>query len=223
MRPMILSSVVATFLAMPALATELWIGIDASDSAPLFLENDVAARAGQTVAAAVLPLGPGDQVFLRSFGEAGVSEKQVHVNITMAGRTRPETVARELSKVFGSFPELVAQGKLKIEGQTNVMGFLERIGPLLDCKGTPTTIIIFTDGIEWSQAITGRELINGAALPSPSGRILEGCHVEFWGVGQQQKKFGNDDRWYPTLKSAWGVWMDEAGAASFRAFASYSR
>lgn len=223
MRKLLLASVAASMLAPAANAAEVWIGIDASDSVPLFLEDDVAARAGQTVAASVWNLDADDKIFLRSFGEAGVSETQVHVNITIAGRTRPKAVARDLSNAFASFPELVRQEKLTVESRTNVMGWLERIGPMLNCDEEPTTVLIFSDGIEWSQAITGRELIDGAPLPSPSGRILEGCDVEFWGVGQQQKKFGNDDRWYPILKSAWSVWMDDAGAASFRAFASYSR
>jgi len=223
MRTMVFASVLASLMATASTADEIWAAVDTSDSVPLFLEDDVAARAGRTIADAVRKLGPGDKVFLRSFGEAGVSETQIHVNIEMAGRTRPQNVARDIEQLFGSLPELVRQGKLKVEHRTNVMGWLERVGPMLNCREEPTKLIVATDAIEWSEAIKGSELLQGAPLPPPSGRILEGCEVEFWGVGQQQKKFGNDDRWYPILKSAWTVWMDAAGAASFKAYADYSR
>lgn len=223
MRMTIFAAIVVAVTGAPVAAAELWAAVDTSDSVPLFLEADIAARAGQTVANAVRDLGPGDKVFLRSFGEAGVSETQLHINIRMAGRTRPPAVARDIAQLFGSFPGLVEQGKLKVEHRTNVMGWLERVGPTLNCREEPTTLLVMTDAIEWSEAIKGSELLQGAPLPPPSGPILEGCHVEFWGVGQQQKKFGNDDRWYPILKSAWTIWMDAAGVASFKAYADYSR
>jgi hypothetical protein len=141
----------------------------------------------------------------------------------MAGRTRPPAVARDIEQLFASFPEMLRQGKLKVEYRTNVMGWLERVGPSLNCLEEPTTLLVMTDAIEWSEAIKGSELLQGAPLPPPSGSILEGCHVVFWGVGQQQKKFGNDDRWFPILNSAWSVWMEAAGATSFKAHADYSR
>jgi hypothetical protein len=213
----------AALTGAPVAADELWAAVDTSDSVPLFLEDDLAARAGQTVADAVRKLGPGDKVFLRSFGEAGVSETQLHINIRMAGRTRPPAVARDIEQLFASFPEMLRQGKLKVEYRTNVMGWLERVGPSLNCLEEPTTLLVMTDAIEWSEAIKGSELLQGAPLPPPSGSILEGCHVVFWGVGQQQKKFGNDDRWFPILNSAWSVWMEAAGATSFKAHADYSR
>lgn len=223
MRKMVLSSVASILMATASGAAEIWGVVDFSDSVPILLEDDIATRAGRTLAGAVRDLGPGDKVFLRSFGEAGVSETQIHVNIRMAGRTRPQKVARDIEQFFGSLPELVQQGKLKVEYRTNVMGWLERVGPTLNCRDEPTKLIIFTDAIEWSASIKGSELLQGTPLPPPSGRILEGCEVEFWGVGQQQKKYGNDDRWYPILKASWKVYMEQAGAASFDAYADYSR
>lgn len=223
MRNMISTLALVMSMATSSLADEVWIAVDTSDSFPLLLEDDVALRAGQTVAESIRVLKAKDEVFLRSFGEAGVSATQIHINARIGGRVKPQAAARDIQKLFASLPELVRQGTMTIEKRTNVMGWLERIGPLLNCQDTPTRVIVFTDAIEWSSAIKGSELLQGAPLPSPSGKILDGCHVEFWGVGQQQKKFGNDDRWYPILKAAWEPFMQQAGAASFKAYADFSR
>ena len=223
MRSVVFGLMASFMMAVSAIADELWVAFDLSDSSPLLLEDAAAMRGGVTVAEAIRSLKRGDTVFLRSFGEAGVSEQQINLTIRLVGNNRPKKVARDVQAFIASLPELTRKGTLKLEHRTNVMGWLERAGPTLNCQSTPTRVIALTDGIEWSGAIRGDQLLSGAPLPPPSGAILEGCLVEFWGVGQQQKKFGNDDRWYPILRKSWTAYMADAGAAKFVAYAKYSR
>lgn len=201
----------------------LWIAVDTSGSAPLFAEPPAASQAGRTASQAIRELGPGDHLRILSFGEAGVSGTQIDISITMRGQHRPDTVAPVIEQIFSDFPVLVENGDLRVEGQTNLLDWFERIGPMLNCQAEPTTLLIFTDAIEFSAAIDGNDLIAGVPLPAPSGRILEGCHVVFWGVGQQQTQYGNDGAWYPTLRSTWAVYTRQAGVASFAAYANYGR
>ena len=222
MRKIILAALATTFLASPA-AAELWVGLDTSDSAPLFLEDNQAAAAGETVAAAIRDLNRGDRIRILSFGESGVSNRQIDLTVELSSRNRPELIAGQVQTIIASLPQRTRDGQLHLETQTNAVGFLERIGPLLDCQNEPTTVLLMTDGIEWSTAVTGRELLQGAPLPAPSGPILQGCHVVFWGLGQQQRGFGHDDSWYPILRTAWADFMRQAGVASFDAYGEYKR
>lgn len=222
MRKLILAALATSYLT-PVTAAELWVGIDMSDSAPLLLEHDQAAAAAETIARAIRGLERGDRVRILSFGESGVSDRQIDITIKLSSRNRPELIASQVQAIIASLPQRARDGQLHIESQTNAVGFLERIGPLLNCENEPTMLLVMTDGIEWSSAVTGKELLQGAALQEPSGPILQDCHVVFWGLGQQQRGFGHDDSWYPLLRSTWTDFMGQAGAASFAAYGEYKR
>jgi len=207
----------------PAQAAELWVGLDMSDSAPLLLEDAQAAAAGETIAAAIQGLERGDLVRIISFGESGVSDRQIDLTVELNGRNPPEVIAPQVQTLIASLPQRARDGQLHMETQTNAMGFLERIGPLLNCQTEPTALLVMTDGIEWSASISGEGLLAGEPLPSPSGSILEGCAVIFWGLGQQRREYNHDDGWYPILRTAWSTYMNEAGVASFSAYGEYKR
>ncbi|PJN94176.1 hypothetical protein CNY89_16055, partial [Amaricoccus sp. HAR-UPW-R2A-40] len=172
MRSLVLASTTALTIATGAFGAELWVGFDLSDSSPLLNEDTVALSAGTMVATAVRSMQRGDAVMLRSFGEAGVSEQQINITINLTGQQRPDRIAAELETLIASLPERARQGQLQLEGRTNLMGWLERVGPTLNCNATPTKVIVLTDGIEWSDAIQGDDLLQGAPLPAPSGAIL---------------------------------------------------
>jgi hypothetical protein len=219
---MVLAALVAAGLTS-AQAGELWVGLDMSDSAPLLLEDAQAAAAGETIAAAIEGLERGDLIRIISFGESGVSDRQIDLTVELSGRNRPEVIAPQVQALISSLPQRARDGRLRLEGQTNVMGFLERIGPLLNCQDEPTSLLVMTDGIEWSAAITGEGLLAGEPLPPPSGPILQGCTVTFWGLGQQRREYSHDDGWYPILRAAWATYMDQAGVAAFAAYGEYKR
>lgn len=220
---MLFSALLASVSMAPAMADELWVGIDMSDSAPLLLEDIQAAAAAETIADEIRQLERGDLVRIISFGESGVTDRQIDFSIELSGRNRPAAIAEQFLELIASLPQRTRDGQLHTESQTNAMGFLERIGPLLNCQSVPTTLLVMTDGIEWSTAITGEGLLAGQPLPPPSGPILQGCAVTFWGLGQQRREFGHDDGWYPILRAAWSTYMDQAGVAEFAAFGEYKR
>lgn len=222
MRRTFLAALAATTLTT-ADAAELWVGLDMSDSAPLLLEDEQAGAAGITIAEAIRHLERGDRIRILSFGESGVTGRQIDLTIDLSSRNRPEVIAPQVQDLISSLPERARAGDLRLEGQTNAVGFIERIGPLLDCQTMPTTLLMMTDGIEWSTAVTGRELLEGSPLPSPSGAILSGCNVVFWGLGQQQRGYGHDDAWYVILRKVWSDYMTQAGVASFAAYGEYRR
>lgn len=206
-----------------AKADTLVIGIDLSDSSPLTLEDAAAARAGKTAASKIETMKRGDTIMLRSFGLPGVTKTQIHETVKITGRYRVNVAMNQIESFIASLPKLVRDGKISIENRTNAIGWLERSGPTLECRNETTNVLMLSDGIEWSEGIKGSQILKGTPLPPPSMKILDGCHVEMWGMGQQQRKFGNDDRWYPVLRKTWTQFMNEAGVASFKGYAVYSR
>lgn len=223
MKKVFMAAIMAATSLTPVSAAELIIGIDLSDSSPLTLEDAVAKRAAKTVALAASKMKRGDIIKLRSFGEPGVSETQIHETVKLTGRKRASKVAKQVQTFIASLPQLVRDGKIRIENRTNALGWLELTGPVFECSSSGRDrMMILSDGIEWSGTIKGQQLLEGAPLPPPSHNLLSGCRVEMWGVGQQQRKFGNDARWYPILRKSWKTYMELAGVASFEAYGVYS-
>lgn len=217
----ILAALAVILSLMPAYAADLMIALDLSDSMPIVVEERVAKRASSTIANKIHKMDRGDTIMIRSFGFAGASEQQINENLKITGRRNPARAAKQVGGFIAALPNLVRDGKINVETQTNITGWLEMVGPTICPDGT--TILVMSDAIEWSANVTGKDLIQGADLPEPSYSFLEGCKVEFWGVGQQIRKFGTDPAWYPTLRKAWSKYMELAGASDFRAYGVYSR
>lgn len=199
-------------------------GFDISDSGPLTGTKNIARDAGKTVQKIVSDLEPGDDVWLRSIGFAGAAEAQIKIDVTLGrkARSRPDRIAPALGKLVASFPDRVARGELQVQTRTNIIGFLEALAPSLNCQRVDTRIVLFTDGIEWSTQVKGSDLLTGKTdLPAPSAKILAGCTVEMRGVGQLAKKFRTDSRWFPLLRAQWTRFFEEAGVASFKAYAAF--
>ncbi len=197
---------------------------DISDSAPVAVDQNIARSAGNTVEAIVANLDPGDRVKLRSLGAAGVAALQINVNVTLGrkARVRPDRIAPAIGALVRSFPMRVRRGDLKIQVRTNIIGFVEAMAPSLDCENSANRIVIFSDGVEWSTLVNGKELVTGKAdLPPPSGPILKGCIVEMRGLGQQTNKLGTDSRWFPLLRRQWARFFQAAGVARFNAYAEF--
>ena len=196
---------------------------DMSDSYLVAVHDRSAQAAGAVVADDIAALSVGDAVWLRSFGLAGVMDREINVTVTLGSRVqeRPRRIAPEIGNLIASIPERVRGGQLTVQNRTNIIGFLDAIGASLDCRTRPTTLVLFTDGIEWSTQVRGDELLAGtASLPAPSGRFLEGCHVEMRGLGQVSDTT-TDSRWFPILRDQWAAFFEAAGVASFRAYATF--
>ncbi len=197
---------------------------DISDSAPVAINPNIARSAGNYVQEYILGMKPGDVVKIRTLGTAGVAAQQVYINAKLGKKanSRPRRIAPQIGKLVRSLPQRVKSGAIKIQHRTNIMGFLEALGPSLDCQKSPTTIVIFSDGIEWSSQVNGNELLSGKKeLPAPSGLILKGCIVEMRGLGQQNIRLGTDSRWFPLLRTQWKKFFTAAGVSRFAAYAEF--
>jgi hypothetical protein len=209
----------------PLAAEEVHIfGIDISDSVPVTVNRNIAMSAGTLVENRVARLQPGDEVKIRSFGAASVANDQINIRVVLGrkARERAERVAPALGDFVRSLPDLVESGKITLQTNTNIIGFVEAMAPTLDCQAQQTHLVLFTDAIEWSSQAIGNDILAGTAnLPPPSGQILKGCIVEMRGVGQLAAKFRTDSRWFPILREQWRTFFEAAGVAQFSAFATY--
>lgn len=204
--------------------TRLLFAPDMSDSFAVTVHAHVARAAGNLVEREIMALSPGDEVRILSFGEAGISQREIDVSVALSRRAqaRPRRIAPVMATLIRSIPERVEAGQLRVQSRTNIVGFLEALAPSLACADQRTRLIIFTDGIEWSTHVRGDELLAGTAdLPSPSGRILEGCEVVMRGLGQVVRDQNTDSRWFPVLRQKWAVFFDAAGVRSFSAYAEF--
>jgi len=197
---------------------------DMSDSAPVAIDPNVANSAGNYVQSYIQRMNPGDRIKIRTLGTAGVVAQQVYINVSLGknANTRPRRIAPQIGNLVRSLPELVRRGEISIQNRTNIIGFLEALGSSLDCQKTPTTIVIFSDGIEWSTQVRGDDLLSGNQnLPAPSGQVLKACEVEIRGLGQQNSGLVTDSRWFPLLKSQWTKFFTSAGVSRFAAYAEF--
>ena len=198
--------------------------LDGSDSVPLLVNQAIANMAANTVRSRISALSPGDIVWLRSLGDAGEANPLIRLNVTLSRKAkyRPQRMAKAVGSLVSSLPARVQSGQIDTQTSTNIIGFLERLAPSLDCHAKVTHLTLFTDGIEWSNRLRGQDLLSGKVdLPPPSGPIFEGCHVEMRGLGQLTRSLGTDSRWYPLLRNKWSAFFKAAGARSFKAYAAY--
>jgi hypothetical protein len=208
--------------ALPVNARELVIGLDISDSAPLAVNQNVANIAADLVRLRIARLKMGDKIRIRSLGTYGVASRVIYANIRLGRKARPRKVAVRLANIIRALPVLVRKGRIRLQSETNIIGFLETIAPSLDCKSSQATLLILSDGIEHSSLISQRDLLSGAKkLPEPSGRILKACSLEMRGLGQQRQSLKSSARWFSMLKKQWQGFARAAGASSFKAYAEY--
>ncbi len=218
----LLSAVWLSAASVPTSAKDLIIGIDISDSAPIAMEKHIADRAAKLASSRIAAMKRGDSVKIRSLGLYGTAAQTIYMNARLSRKARPHKVARNIHQLIRSLPSLAKKGRIKLQTETNIIGFLEVVAPSLDCKTTPTTILILSDSIEHSAYISGRELLSGKKqLPSPSGPILAGCTLEMRGMAQQHKKLKSDPRWFARLRKNWARFAKSAGVSRFKAYAEY--
>ena len=197
---------------------------DISDSAPVAINLNVARSAGNYVRSFISGMRPGDTIKIRSLGTAGVVPRQLYINAKLGKKanTRPRRIAPQIGNLVRSLPQRVKSGEIQIQHRTNIIGFLEALGPSLNCQKVRTTIVIFSDGIEWSTQVRGDDLLSGKKeLPAPSGPILKDCIVEIRGLGQQNIRLGTDSRWFPLLRTQWTKFFTAAGVSRFTAYAEF--
>ena len=198
--------------------------IDMSTSAAPAVDAFAAKSAGNYIEKFIKSMKPGDRVKVHTLGRAGIVSQQIYINVILGKKsgTRPRRVASALAKLIRSLPQLVKNKKIKLQPSTNIIGFVETLAPSLDCENKVTTIVIFSDGIEWSEQVNGNDLLAGKIdLPPASGSILRGCHVEIRGLGEQNSNLGTNNAWFVLLRKQWTAFFKSAGVASFKAYAQF--
>jgi hypothetical protein len=210
-----LLSGIAAGQARAAAAGVTIIGLDISDSAPLALSQAIANKVAGTIEAHIRDLPPGHRIRILSMGDSGVAKREIDYRqeIGTKARSKARIVAQDIGARIRSIPGMVKAGKLSQQTSTNLVEFLHSLKSL-DCHAEQVNVILVTDGIEWSSRVDGRQIIAGTAkIPAPSGRVLDGCSVDMYGVGQQRGDW-NSDGLYDRLEPQWRAFLEEAGASA---------
>ena len=191
-------------------ASRVVIGIDLSKSNPITEDPQFAAKVGARVAGIISRLGFASEVHVRTFGTFDASANPFYYDTMISARSRPEAVASDVERLIAGTPALVASGKWKTQGRTNILAFLDNVSRSEGCGGLPTTIILATDGIEDSQFARLDDADDH--LPDPDGRPFAGCvDLQILGLGEGTRSPIKTAR----LRAEWMRWARAAGFAHF--------
>lgn len=200
------------------------IGVDISGSSTFTSEQHSADEAGRYVSDYVLGLEslPHD-LMLVSLGDAGLAQRAIDVRVTLTNRraTKPRRMGPQFGGYVSALPQLMENGQLQADDSTSLLSFLRSLEPV--CAAGNTAVILFTDGIEWSNEVQGRGFLDGRVdLPMPQRPFLQGCSVEMHGIGQLragQNAAGLEERLIPI----WTDWLHAAGADPVKVTGSFFR
>lgn len=190
--------------AGPAQAKTLTIGLDVSASNPVVGSPSFAKAAGAHAGKAVAALAPGDTVVLRVIGDRRVENARSET-ITITRRMPAAMAGRKIGAYIAALPaRLQGDG----QGETSIIAWFT----LNDFKcAEDGAVIVYTDGVENSEVISGDRFLAGRPLPKPEARNLNGCAVSMIGVGQSAQ--GEIPlKTITRMTSAWAAWLKAAGA-----------
>jgi hypothetical protein len=186
------------------------IGIDLSSSSPLTKYPAFAAKVANRVAGVVRNLGFASEVHVRTFGSFDPTANAYYYDAQISTRRRPEAVANDVQRLIAGTPELVARGRWRVQGRTNILAFLDTVARSQGCAGLPTIVVLASDGIEDSQF--ARLDDPSDHLPDPDGRPFAGCvGLSILGLGVGTNSPIKTAR----LRYEWMRWAQAAGFARF--------
>lgn len=186
------------------------IGLDLSKSNPLVSDEGYAARAGARAASEIVALPPRSRVMLRTFGSYDGSANGLKVDQVISSHARPEAVAQGVATLIANVPKLVHEGKLKAQGKTNIVPFLDTMAEVVDCDASDVHVVLLTDGFEDSEY--ARLTRRGGKLPAPQTANYKGCdELLILGLGQG----GGSPSATRHLREEWRVYAAKAGFRHF--------
>lgn len=194
----------------PAKPQTFVIGLDLSKSNPLISDDGYAARAGARAAKEIVALPPRSRVMLRTFGSYDGSANGLKVDQVISSHARPDAVAQGVAALIANVPKLVREGKLKAQGTTNIVPFLDTMAEVVDCGASDVHVVLLTDGFEDSEyaKLTRR----GGKLPAPEKAAYEGCdELLILGLGQG----GGSPSATVHLRKEWQAYAAKAGFRNF--------
>lgn len=188
------------------------IGVDLSRSNPLIDDEAFARKVAARISPIIRGLAPRSRVTLRSFGAYdSASNATLSLDVVIAPKTaRAEDIAVLIDGVVGGIPKMIREGRLRAQGSTNILPFLDNVATNTDCRAMPTMVILASDGVEDSRIVNMTR--RNATLPLPSVAPFPGCEeLVILGVGR-----GLDDpRATERLRNEWGLWARAAGFKRF--------
>ena len=212
---------VVVYVALPYLTSkppsvsrkprEIVIGLDLSKSNPLTVDAKFAAKVAARVAPMIEALRLRDEIKLRTLGTFDPREQPLHIDQVITTDNLPEDSARIVRGVIAGVPTLIQRGTLKAQDSTNIVGFLDNMAQVIDCKKHEVTIILASDGIEESEE--ARLTAQSAMLPKPKSQIFRGCKsLQILGLGVGEKSPALVAR----LREQWAAWAEAAGFKEFQ-------
>lgn len=189
--------------------THFVVGIDLSQSNVLVTDENFARKVADRIRPMIEGLAPRSIVTLRTFGTYAGSQNVLRVDRTISARNRPEDVATLVHGIIAGVPQLVREGRVRSQGYTNILAFLENTSQLVNCRRYEVIVVLATDGVEDSDYV--RLQNTNAHLPEPD-RMFRGCdELYMFGIGQGQGSPANTTR----LRREWDQWADTAGFRRF--------
>ena len=188
------------------------IGVDLSTSNPLIRDPGFAAKVAERIRPVISNLAPRSRVILRSFGAYNSSANStLTFDITIAPKTaRADDIAKLVSGVVAGIPQMVQQGRLQAQFETNIVPFLLNMSKVVDCRAMPVHILLASDGVEDSQVANLAR--RNATLPAPAAAPFPGCEeLQILGIGRGLNSPADTERLY----GEWQYWSQRAGFKSF--------
>lgn len=203
-----------SFADVAVAETRTIFAVDISGTSTFLHDPRSADAAGtwteQYIAALEAPHG----LRMLSLGDAGLAHRQIDVaaKVTELRASSAARLAPEFGGYFRSLPQLVAEGKISVQGTSSILAFLRSVEPV--CQQGNATVVLFTDGLEWSSTVDGKAFFEGAVgLPKPDRAFLTGCSIIMNGVGQLKATYSSDGL-EERLVPEWRTFLEAAGATS---------
>lgn len=186
--------------------------VDVSGSSTFLVDQHSADAAGAFVENYVAGLEAPHDLVMVSIGDAGLARRIIDVKATVTKRRASS--AKRLAPLFGGYfrglPGMAKRGEIAAQGTTSLIAFLYSLEPV--CAAGNTTVMAFTDAIEWSSTVDGRAFAAGkVTLPEPGSAFLKGCHVTLLGVGQVRSTLESNGLAARTIPQ-WRAYLTAAGA-----------
>jgi len=188
-------------------------GVDISGTSTFLHDPRSAEAAGAWVESYVAALAAPHDLRMLSLGDAGLAHRLIDITARVTDK-RASSAARlapEFGGYFRSLPGLVASGQIDVQGTSSILAFFSSLESV--CQQGNVTVVLFTDGLEWSFAIDGKAFLEGTVgLAPPERPFLTGCAVIMHGVGQLKSTFSSDGL-EARLVPEWRAFLEAAGAA----------
>ncbi len=211
------TAIVATTCIFAAAATaqtppRTIFGVDISGTSTFLHDPRSADAAGAWVENYVAGLAAPHDLQMVSIGNAGLAHILINISarVTDMRSSSATRLAPEFGGYFRSLPGLAASGQLDVQGTSSILAFFSSLESV--CQQGNVTVVLFTDGLEWSSAIDGNAFLEGTVgLPPPDRPFLTGCAVMMHGVGQLKSTYSSDGL-EARLVPEWRAFLEAAGA-----------